>query len=129
MSVANDPQADDRPINRDLRRLSLIAWFAAIFGSALVVGSIALVTAASGQERSGYSLEIFYGPRGSRTMRGGVSVGPFADISRCYAAGALVVDDMQTNHTDRDFMARCDGGILLTGRELADRALAPGAAR
>ena len=102
--------------------VSHIAWFAAAFGFALVAGSIALVSTARGQQ-PGFYLKMFAAPRGEMVMSRFAKVGPFLDISVCYAAGAITIDGMNALHQDKDFMGRCDGGILLTGRIIAERAL------
>lgn len=103
--------------------VSHIAWFATAFGAALIAGSIALVSTAKAEPPTFY-LEMFKSPRGEMVMSRFAKAGPFPDISVCYAIGAITIDAMNITNPDQDFMGRCDGGLLLTGREIAERALA-----
>jgi len=103
----------------DLRRLALVGIIIAGWVVALVVCSNARA-----QSLGPYYFDLYAAPRGEMTMRPQASAGPFPDVAVCYAAGAIVIDALNAAHPDKDFMGRCDGGILLTGRVIAERALA-----
>lgn len=91
----------------------------------IVAGWIAaLVLCSSARAQTPYHFELFSAPAGEMTMTSKLTVGPFDQLSTCYAVGALSIDTLSKSHPDKVFMGRCDGGILLTGRAIVDRALA-----
>lgn len=136
MSV-NDPGPTDHDRPRGLP-VSIIACSAAAFGAVLLAGAVAVATSARGEPADcslasrceaptdGFRFELFTTEHGANpaTFRRSVTVGPFFEIAVCYAIGAISIDAVAWQHPETDFMGRCDGGILLTGREIADRALA-----
>lgn len=99
-----------------------IALVCAALCGGIFVFAVAL--AAWGQEvNTDHSFVLYAGPRGSSPngLRFSVKVGPFSSAFECYAMGALIVDDLSTKHTNRDFLGDCgDGRFDL--EELAARA-------
>ena len=115
---------NDRPDYVAARRHDIgpLACVCAITASAIVAMTIGVVTFAHSQDRQ-FFFEMFAGPRGAATFSRSGMAGPFYEESICYAAGAITLDALNAAYPDKDFMGRCDGGILLTGRQIADRAL------
>jgi hypothetical protein len=104
--------------------LSFIAWGGVALAAMIVALSLLLATAAHAQPAEVW-FELFSADRGDRVtvMQGKVRMGPFPEVI-CYAVGALTIESLNTKYPNKDFMGRCDGGVLLTMREIADRALA-----
>ncbi len=110
------------------RRTPRIGQSAAIVAGALVCGvavTVAAITMARSQTPPEYWFDLYAGDRDApaSTMRWMLKVGPFRELSICYAAGALGVAELNSKNPDKDFLGRCEGGKLLSLSAIADRAI------
>lgn len=126
MSV-NDPiglTAADRPQSGP--PVSILARFAAAFGGALLLGSLAVATKAGGQEAGAYRFNLYAADRGAGVdaMRAMVQIGNIHSLPICYALGAIGIQELNDKNPTKDFMGGCVDGEMLTLRQIADRALA-----
>ena len=116
---------------------TVIAIAGSMAASLILAGAILISSAAKSEPTctlagppcesyTGYYFELFAADHGASVavFRPKVKTGPFFELAVCYAIGAIEIDGLGWTHPDTDFMGRCDGGLLLTGREIADRALA-----
>lgn len=119
-------------------RVSLLAWGAFAFASALLVGSIAFVAMARGDDAIDCALEhpcsapvVYYfnlyssdRDAGFPAMRAKLKMGPFPDLAVCYALGAIGLEALNDKYPTKDFAGGCQNGEILMLREVVDRALA-----
>ena len=107
-------------------RVSMLAWGGAVFASAVLVGSIAFVAMARGDEQRAYWFNLYSADRdaGFAAMRAKLKLGPFPDLAICYALGAIGIEALNDKYPDKDFAGGCQNGEILYLREVADRALA-----
>lgn len=108
-------------VGDDLRKVAVVLSIILLLIVAGWVAALGLCSSARAQTPRYF--ELFSAPVGEMPMTSKLTVGPFDDLSTCYAVGALSIDTLSQSYPDKIFMGRCDGGILLTGRVIVERAL------
>ena len=113
-------------IETSTRHLSAIAWVVAGLASAVLVGSIAIVSSARGDERRPYWFNLYASDHGAgfAKMRAKLKMGPFSDLAICYALGAIGMEELNKKYPDKDFAGGCVNGEILDLRDVADHAFA-----
>ena len=103
---------------------------ARLVASSLAVGiacaAAIIVSAVAQQPARTYWFDLYSADRGAAPgdMRWQLRMGPFRELSICYATAALGMDALDAANPSKDFAGRCEDGPLMTLRAVTDGALA-----